>query len=100
MLNESERQVLAHLEAVLCRDDPELAVALLELSPPRGSSCVRIGYDLTAALAMLEAGVCLGLHSEGSVIPGAAAAGFAVVTALLRWRRFPRRVSGRLQGYL
>lgn len=36
MLNESERQAPAQLEATFCGDDPELAFALLELSPPRG----------------------------------------------------------------
>ena len=99
MLNESERQVLARLEATLSRDDPELAVALLELSTPRGCPCARIGHDLAVVLAVLEAAVCLALHTEGSVLPGLAAAGFAVLTAALRVRRFPRRPR-QLRGYL
>lgn len=100
MLNESERQALAQLEATLCRDDPELAVALLELSPPRGCSLARLGHDLTAGLATLEAAVCLALHTAGSTAPGLAAAVFAVITVVVRSQRFPRRTSDRLQGYL
>jgi hypothetical protein len=100
MLNESERQVLAHLEATLRRDDPELAAALLELAPPRGCPCIRVGHDLAIALAVIEASVCLVLHTAGSVTPGLAAAGFALVTAAVRSRRFPRQPRRWLQGYL
>jgi uncharacterized membrane protein YbaN (DUF454 family) len=44
--------------------------------------------------------VCLVLHTAGSVTPGLAAAGFALVTAAVRSRRFPRQPRRWLQGYL
>jgi hypothetical protein len=100
MLSDSERQVLARLEATLCRDDPQLAVALIELTPPRGHPWVRFGHDLMIVLAMLEACVCLVLHTRGTFVPGLAAAAFAVLAVVTRIRRFPRGARRRLQGYL
>jgi hypothetical protein len=49
---------------------------------------------------VIEASVCLVLHTAGSIPSGLAAAGFAVVTAAVRSRRFPRQPRRRLQGYL
>lgn len=98
MLNDSERRVLEDLEASLCREDPELAIALLDLSPPRGPIGTRVGYDLTILLSLAEASLCLGLHTAGSVPAGLAAAGFAVLTAALRLHRFPRHARRRSRG--
>lgn len=93
MLSDGERQVLAYVEARLCADDPQLAVALLRMRPPGGPHWTRIGYDLVVIVAALEAGVCLLLYHTGSGPAGMLAAGFATFTAALRARRFalPRR---------
>jgi hypothetical protein len=91
VLSDAERRVLAHLEARLSDDDPELAVALLRMRPPRGLPRIRIGYDLVVIIAALEAMVCLLLYQTGSGPAGLLAAGFAALTAVLRDHRFPLR---------
>ncbi len=84
--------MLAHVEAQLCDDDPELAVALLRMRPPSGGiRWTRIGYDLVVIVAGLEAAVCLLLYHTGSGPAGLLAAEFALLTAALRERRFPLR---------
>jgi hypothetical protein len=91
VLSDAERRVLAHVEARLSDDDPELAVALLRMRPPRGLSWIRIGYDLVVIVAALEAMVCLLLYHSGSGPAGLLAAGIAALTAVLRGHRFPLR---------
>jgi hypothetical protein len=88
VLSDAERQVLAHMQAQLCTEDPQLAVALLRMRPPRGLHWTRIGYNLVVIVAALEAAVCLPLYHTGSGPAGLIAAGFAALTAALREHRF------------
>jgi hypothetical protein len=88
VLSDNERRVLAHVQAQLCADAPELAVALLRMRPPRGPHWTRIGYNLVVIVAALEAAVCLPLYHTGSGPAGLLAAGFAALTAAVREHRF------------
>ena len=94
MLSEGERQVLAHLEADLCREDPFLAVALLRMCPPQPGRWVRIAYDAVAMLALTETLVCLALVQNGTGTAGLLAAGLAVAARFVRVRRFPPHPRG------
>jgi Protein of unknown function (DUF3040) len=89
VLSDAERRVLAHVEARLSGDDPELAVALLRMRPPRGRCWIRVGYNLVVIIAALEAMVCLLLYPTGSGPAGLLAAGFAAFTVVLRDHRYP-----------
>jgi hypothetical protein len=89
MLTERERQVLAHLQTELCREDPVLAVALLRMCPPQPGRWTRIGYDTVMAVALIEAAVCLPLYHSGTGPAFLVAAGFAALTRIARVRRFP-----------
>ena len=82
VLSEGERQMLAHLEADLCREDPYLAVALLRMCPPQPGRWVRIVYDTVATLALIEALVCVALVQNGTAAACVLATGLAVAARL------------------
>lgn len=88
MLSDSEQQVLAHLQADLCREDPRLAVALLRMCQPQPGRGVRIIYDTVVTLALIEALVCLALVQNGTAAACLLATGLAVVARVVRVRRF------------
>jgi hypothetical protein len=94
VLSEGERQVLAHLEADLCREDPFLAVALLRMCPPQPGRWVRIAYDTVVTLALIETLVCLALLQNGTGAACLLAAALAAATRVLRVRQFPRQSRG------
>jgi hypothetical protein len=94
MLNDGERQVLAHLEADLCREDPFLAVALLRMCPPQPGRWVRIAYDTVVTLALIETLACLALWQNGTGAACLLAAGLAVAARAARVGRFPPHPRG------
>ena len=94
VLSEGERQVLAHLETELCREDPLLAVALLRMSPPQPGRQVRIAYDTVTALALIEAMLCLVLAQNGTGPACLLAAGLAAAARMVRVHRFPPHPRG------
>ncbi len=89
MLSDSERQVLAHLETDLCREDPLLAVALLRMCPPQPGPRVRIVYDTVITLALIEALICLALVGNHTGAACTLATGLAVAARTVRTHLFP-----------
>jgi hypothetical protein len=94
VLSDGEPQVLAHLEADLCREDPFLAVALLRMSPLQPGRWVRIAYDTVAMLALAETLICLGLLRNGTGSASLLAAALAVAARFGRVHRFPPHPRG------
>ena len=88
MLSEGERQVLAHLETDLCRQDPALAVALLRMCPPQTGRRTRIVYDTVVTLALIEALACLALVHNGTGAACLLATALAAAAMLMRVHRF------------
>lgn len=99
VLSEGERQVLAHLEADLCREAPLLAVALLRMCPPQPERWVRIAYDTIIRLALIETLACLALLQNGTVAACLHAGGLAVTARMLRVRQFPPHSRGGQRTY-
>jgi hypothetical protein len=84
MLSKREQHVLNEIEQQISGEDPQLAVAMRHLAPPRPSRWTRLGHDVVLVAALLAAALCLALS-----LPGPAAA--AVALAAAAFYRHPNR---------
>jgi len=96
VLSEDDSHKLRAISVDLSTGDHRFARRMSRLDPGAriGERWAHRGYNTVVVLAALEAVLCLALSASGTALSGLAALSLAVLTELLRRRRFasPREI--------